>query len=454
VLDSISPFLTSLFTRRDLFFCTIITILGAAIRIYNYDQIPEHNWTQDEYAFAWSGMSLIKDHIPTSWSWLLAYGDIPTVNWKGGIYQLVTPWLDHPPLFSLIVGSAAILGGANTFYDCTLTSMRIPSLIFGILAISLLYIFSLKLCNTHVAIIATLIFATNPNTVFLSRLAVSENLILFLSLSTLLLFLKYRESSNSIYLYISAFVAGIASLAKITGFFLIPMLCLLLIYRHKWRESLVVFMIGLLIFSLYFIYGSIYDFELFIKIIQSHSERFDNFLLFKQIILYPVFFEDSWLTFSWLILIAVFRAYQARIKYLLIYIPIIAYSFILLFTGSQSHFYAWYLIPYFPFLFLALAIFWHDFISKPDFLSACLINIFIVAWGFNYSVQYGLGKFWLELAITKYLFIVFTCLLITPFLVHSLIQSRRTKFLARFTAVFTIIISILLNVNIIYSKPV
>jgi 4-amino-4-deoxy-L-arabinose transferase-like glycosyltransferase len=449
--DSIVTFLISLFAHKNLFFCTIITILGTGLRIYKYNQIPEHNWTADEYAFAWSGMSLIKEHIPTSWSWLQAYGYIPTINWKGGTYQLVTPWLDHPPLFSLIVGSAAILGGANTFFDCTLTSIRIPSLIFGIASIPLFYILSLKLSNTNVAIISTLILATNPNTIFLSRLAVSENLILFLSLTTLLCFLRYCESSNYKYLYISAFSAGIASLAKITGFFLVPMLCLLLIYRHKLRESLVVLIIGLLLLSVYFIYGSLYDFELFIRILQSHSNRFDNFLLFKEIILKPVFFEDGWLTFSWLILIAVFRTYKDNIKYKVIYIPIIVYSFILLFTGSQSHFYAWYLIPYFPFLFLALGIFLEGFIRNPDFLSACLINIFIVAWSFNYNLQYGLGKFLLELSITKYLFIGFSCLLIAPFLINSLIPSQRTKFFAILVAVLTMVILFLGNINIVYA---
>ena len=41
MLNSISLFFTSLFARKEYFFCTLITILGAAIRIYNYDQIPE-----------------------------------------------------------------------------------------------------------------------------------------------------------------------------------------------------------------------------------------------------------------------------------------------------------------------------------------------------------------------------------------------------------------------------
>ncbi|WP_413175221.1 ArnT family glycosyltransferase [Anabaena azotica] len=451
VLDSIPRLFNSFLTRKDWFFCTLITILGSAIRIYKYDQIPVHDWTADEYAFAWSGMSLIKDHVPTSWSWLKAYGDLPRVDWKGGTYQLVTPWLDHPPLFSLIVGSAAILGGANTFFDCTLTTIRIPSLIFGILSIILFYILSLRLYNTKIAIISSVIFATNPNIVFLSRLAVSENFILFLSLLTLLYFLEYSKSSNLTYLYIAAFLAGLASLAKITGFFLVPMLCLLLILQKKWRESLLVFVIGLSLLSIYFIYGISYNSELFFKVIQSHTERFENFLLFKEIILKPVFFEDGWLTFSWLILIPVLRASGDKIKYRVISIPIIVYLFILLFSGSQSHFYAWYLIPLFPFLFLALGKFLANFIKNPDFLSACLLIIFVGAWSFNYNIQYGLGELFLKTAITKYFFIVGVCLLITPFLVYAVIQSGRTKFFASLAAGFTIVILLLGNINIIYN---
>ncbi|MBK1989937.1 glycosyltransferase family 39 protein [Sphaerospermopsis aphanizomenoides BCCUSP55] len=451
MLDSIFPFFNSLLARKDWFFCTIITLLGCAIRIYKYDQIPVHNWTADEYAFAWSGMSLIKNHVPTSWSWLKAYGYFPQVYWKEGMYPLVTPWLDHPPLFSLIVGSAAILGGANTFFDCTLTTIRIPSLIFGILSIILFYILSLRLSNTKIAIISSLIFATNPNTVFLSRLAVSENLILFLSLLTLLCFFKYYQSSNLNYLYIAAFLAGLASLAKITGFFLVPMLCLLLIYQKKWREILVVFVIGLLLLSVYFIYGMTYNSELFFKVIQSHAQRFDNFLLFKEIIIKPVFFEDGWLTFSWLILIPALRLSSDNIKSRLIYIPIIIYLFILLFSGSQSHFYAWYLIPLFPFLFLALGKFLDDFIKKTDFLSACLLIIFVGGWSFNYNIQYGLGELFLKAAIIKYLFMVVVCLLIAPFLVHAVIPSGRTKWFASLAAGLIIVVLILGNINIIYN---
>jgi len=44
-----------------LFLGVLITGLGFILRYYQYDSLPPYNWTQDEFAFAWSGMSLIQD---------------------------------------------------------------------------------------------------------------------------------------------------------------------------------------------------------------------------------------------------------------------------------------------------------------------------------------------------------------------------------------------------------
>ncbi len=97
-------------------FCILVIILASSLRLYHYDSIPHAKWTADELAFCWNGMSLIQNHVPTAWSWLSSYGDFPIEMWQGHQYRLVTPWFDHPPLFSLVVGAAAILGGANSFF--------------------------------------------------------------------------------------------------------------------------------------------------------------------------------------------------------------------------------------------------------------------------------------------------------------------------------------------------
>ena len=368
----------ALIYHKTWLFCVCISFLGAVLRIDHYNSIPVDNWTADEYAFAWSGMSLIQKHVPTGWSWLKAYGYAPVIEWHGNLYRLVTPFLDHPPLFSLIVGIAAILGGANSLFDCTLTSIRIPSLIFGISSIILLYILSYRLYGTPVAVISSIVFATNPSLVFLSRLAVSENFILFLTLATLLCLLEFFKTSKKNYLYISAFLAGLASLAKITGIFLVILLCLLLIYKKRWQESIVALTIGLILFSIYFMYGWIYNLHLLISILHEHSERYTDILLFKYIIFQPGMpFFDAWNIFSWLVLISTLRLSQKKLQAQIVFLPIIIYLFILLFTGAQSHFYPWYFIPLYPFLSLTLGIFIYKFMRKPDFISLSLIVLFV-----------------------------------------------------------------------------
>ncbi|MDJ0670470.1 MAG: glycosyltransferase, partial [Microcystis sp. M53598_WE2] len=140
-------FLFKNFEKFDyrLFLGVLITGLGFILRYYQYDSLPPYNWTQDEFAFAWSGMSLIQEGVPTSWSFLGPTDDFLVTVWEKTAvrYRFVTPWFDHPPLFGLIVGMTAILSGAKEFFDCSLTVIRIPSLVFGTLSIFLLYLLAL-----------------------------------------------------------------------------------------------------------------------------------------------------------------------------------------------------------------------------------------------------------------------------------------------------------------------
>lgn len=435
---------------QDWFFCVLITILGALLRIHNYDTLPPDNWTADEYAFAWSGMSLIQDHVPTAWSWLTPTDDFPTVYWedKSSRYRIVTPWFDHPPLYSLIIGMTAMLGGAKEFFDCTLTVMRIPSLLMGIASVILFYILCKKLFDTNVAVISSLIFATNPNTVFLSRLAISENLILVLSLVVTLLFYEYYKTSKSIYLYSSAILAGITPLVKVTGIFLVCFLIVLLIYQKKWIESLIVLLIGVVGFSLYYLYGWIYDFEFFKKILEEQTNRFTDFGILKYLILPTVFFEDGWLCFSWLTLIPILRL-REKIKSQVIALPILIYSLLLISSGAQSHFFAWYNIPFYPFLFLSLGLFLDDFRKQPDFLNASLIVIFLGVW----SIHMNIGQWILSSSKGEYYFMLATGLVLLVYLLDE-ITKRKTKRITNITTIIAFSFLMIANVNVILNyKP-
>ncbi|MFN7864998.1 MAG: glycosyltransferase, partial [bacterium] len=65
-----------------LFLGVLITVLGFILRYYQYDSLPHYNLTQDEFAFSWSGMSLIQEGVPTSWSFLSPTDDFLVTVWE------------------------------------------------------------------------------------------------------------------------------------------------------------------------------------------------------------------------------------------------------------------------------------------------------------------------------------------------------------------------------------
>ncbi|MBC1216423.1 glycosyltransferase family 39 protein, partial [Trichormus variabilis ARAD] len=329
--------------NKNLLIAVLITILGTWLRVYNYAVVPDENFTFDEYAFAWSGMSLIQNSVPTSWSYLSAYDTdkLTRIEWLGkkNLY-LVTPWFDHPPLFGLIVGGFAILLGANTFWECTTQLIRIPSLIFSSISIFIFYFINHKLFNTKIATITTLIFATDPLFVYLSRLAVSENLLILLLLGSIFCFLEYLNKSRTMYFYILVALTSLAPLVKVTGLSIVAALSLMFVYKKKLRDGLIVMTAGIFAFSLYFVYGWFYDFKLFISVLKAHSQRFNSILILKEMIFSGNLpFIDAWFILGWMTLPYAMKNLVSNYKIQLIYLPLITYLFMSIFSGAQSHFY-------------------------------------------------------------------------------------------------------------------
>jgi 4-amino-4-deoxy-L-arabinose transferase-like glycosyltransferase len=421
---------------RNLAIGLAITLFGFLLRFHRYDSLPPFNWTQDEFAFAWSGMSLLQDGVPTSWSFLSPTDDFLVAVWEKTAvrFRFVTPWFDHPPLFGLIVGATAILGGAREFFDCTLSVIRIPSLVFGTLSIFLLYWLALRLTNTTIAAIASLIFATNPNTVFLSRLTVSENFISCISLGVILLFLQYRETGRNKYLNLAIILGSMAILAKVTGIYIIASIAAFLLFEKKWKYSLIAIGGALTAFALYYLYGAFYDFQWFLTTLQEHKNRFSDFAMLGYLILPKVFFEDGWLTFSWLTLLLVARSNLKQFTVQTIIFPILIYTVLLIFSGAQSHYYAWYTIPYYPFLFIILAIFFDNFRKEPDFITACTIFIFLVVWSVNLNLKEAI----FSSPYGRQYFIVSTSILLGVFFFQD-VTDKKISLLVQFTKIIPMI---------------
>src|ERR1700716_1610712 len=89
----------------------VILALGLVLRFHSYTDAPLFNDNSDEVQFAWAGMNLIEHGDPYTWSYYPGYPSYTRFDANGISYPLVHHWMDHPPLFSYLLGGWVLLLG-------------------------------------------------------------------------------------------------------------------------------------------------------------------------------------------------------------------------------------------------------------------------------------------------------------------------------------------------------
>jgi len=170
--------------------------LGILLRAWQYWYFPVAGETQDEVAWTLLGSSLLQTGTPISWSYFKGYQVMEVVVHQGAEFPLVKPAVDHPPLFALLPGMIQTFTGHFWKEIPSIKLVRFPLVLLGALNLSLFTVWLLKakLKRVHV-VTALLIAATAPSLVFLSRLVVSENLLVTWLL--LILILNTQEDDEN-----------------------------------------------------------------------------------------------------------------------------------------------------------------------------------------------------------------------------------------------------------------
>src|SRR3989344_5641959 len=149
-----------------------IFIFLAIIKLHEYERWPGPAHAE-ELAFGWAGINLIETGVPVSWSTLdypessLVFDGI--VGDKAGLYlpaKLYKPWLDQPPLYSLLSGGAAHLFGDSRDGVLPSAHTRVPSVLISLLTMALVFYIAQKFFNYWVGILATVFYGTSPIIVF------------------------------------------------------------------------------------------------------------------------------------------------------------------------------------------------------------------------------------------------------------------------------------------------
>ncbi len=350
-----------------LIFLTVF-IFTFILRAHNYEKTPTSNHL-DEMLYAWSGLYLLETGTPVSWSTL----DYPKraevfkgkIDYKGSPPEtsvtLFRPWLDQPPLFSLIVGFSAQMFNAEKTDFIPSSYIRLPVVLFSALTSVFIFLVARLVSSYWMGILSMLVYGTVPIIVFGSRTALPENLIALIYIIIAYLLLKFLKSVQFRFILPLPFLVGIAGLSKPTGFFLI-FICLLVVFKKIFDtngfKSAFLNCIYLIIFTIPFIiafilYGFYYDAEIFRIITSIQSFRPVGFKSLAFFFVSPAYrtevLVDSWYVFSLLSAAYFIFAPKEGLKKM-ISIFFIFWVAVVMLTGGEGDLLPWYRFPSFPFL--------------------------------------------------------------------------------------------------------
>lgn len=408
----------ALIKNKTLVFFFSILLIGFFLRAYHLTTTPRFGATFDEFAWTWLGMSLIEKQAPSSWSnYDVHVGYRVYKEYLDAKFWIITPYLEHPPLFGLVAGSFAILNGANDLFEVDLETIRPLSLILGILSIAVLFLLVRELYDEKIALLSSLLYATIPTIVIGSRLVQNENFFNPLYLLCLFLIYKFIKSKDNRLFIAVAVICGLLTLAKVPWIAAGVGIGLILLYHKLYKHLLALIGIVLSIFSLFILYGAHFNWNLFVNVWKFQLERYELhfnsiFSIFTQPFLADRLMVDGWIYFGWialfLLLIKDFK------KHYLLILGFLGYFLIFVFAIPDTPGHGWYRYPFYPFLVISIALFIKEYFNKNSLLTF----LFILLIGLSLLELSFMNQFGFSFFIFR-IFIVSTFIVLLPLFFKS-----------------------------------
>lgn len=375
----------------------LILILGFWLRADKLTTWPRHGATFDEFAWTWLGINLIQQRVPVSWSRHPQYNNTELIKYQGAAFQLVNPYLEHPPLFGLVAGSFAILNGAKDMYHVTLDNIRPLALILGVLSVLMVFLLAKELYGINVGIISSLLYATVPTVVVGSRIVQNENFLIPMWLLSLYLLAKHFKTKSRWMRNLAILTAAFMPLAKVPWLVAPISISLILAFKRRLKESFAALGISILVFSSFIVYGIYYDKELFFSLWRLQMARYDLSFsgimpVFTSPLLVDRYYLDGWIYFGFF---SIFLLMQDLKKHIFILFPFLSYLLIFVLGIPDEPGHGWYRYPFYPFVIIAIALFLKDYFSKNHLLTLFFLllvglSLFQLTWmpvfGFSYVV--------------------------------------------------------------------
>lgn len=348
--------------------------LGLALRWVDLGKFPRKFQTLDEYHYLWVGMSLLHDGEARAWSNLEAYRSLPKtkrgiVRFSDADMTIVAPALDHPPLFSVCAGAAGLLtggrlveerrpdGAAVAVWQIDLARARHLSLLLFVFTFGFLFGIARGACGFATGWLACLIYAVTTHIAFHNRLLVTENMTTPLFLWNLWILQRYvaGKSSRTVFGTVSVASTAGALLCKLAAVSQAAAIVYLL-FLYGRRRDVVFPVLGVVLgMGLFCLYGWWQDWEIFLTILRNQAGRFFGFNVIQSFILLPAIVHNldmhPLMTAGWICVFYQMLASRRGGIFSAAGVYLLAFAFF----ASVPAIYGWHVIPFYPFLCLALA---------------------------------------------------------------------------------------------------
>lgn len=353
--------------KYSLIFLFLIVFLGFILRSHDLNTWPRKGATFDEYAWTWQGISLIQNKVPTSWSYHPQYKNKEQIIYQQTNFIMVTPYLEHPPVFGLVAGSYALLNGVKDIYHVDIDKIRGLAIILGLFSIISVFLLTNELYGKKIALLSSFLYTIVPTVAIGSRIVQNENFFIPVWLLSLFLIVRFIKTKKDIYRNSAAILCGLLALAKVPWLTAAFSIVIILIYFKKYKDSFKFLAIVIPLFSLFFVYGFYFDKDVFLALWGLQLNRYDLgfssiYALLQKPYLADRFYLDGWIYWGWFSFV-ILLAKNIK-KHIFIIAATLAYFFVFLIAIPDEPGHGWYRYPFYPFLVISIALFIKEYFAK------------------------------------------------------------------------------------------